>query len=55
MAYLYIGQGDDITVLGAVPDGLLAGGIVVVEAAGVGIKQLPPLVVVRLLSGKTKK
>lgn len=32
------------------PDGFLTGGVVVIEAAGVGVKQLPPLVVVRFLS-----
>lgn len=36
--------------MGTMPDCLLAGGVVVVEARGVGVKQLPPLVVVRLLS-----
>lgn len=32
------------------PDGFLTGGVVVIEAAGVGVKQLPPLVVVCFLS-----
>lgn len=36
--------------MGTMPDCLLAGGVVVVEARGVGVEQLPPLVVVRLLS-----
>ena len=36
--------------MGPVPHGLLARGVVVVEAGGVGVEQLPPLVVIRLLS-----
>jgi len=42
---LQLGQGDDVAALGPVPHCALGGGVVVVEARGVGIKQLPPLVV----------
>ena len=47
-------QWNDVAVLWAVPDGRLTGGVVVVEARRVGVEQLPPLVVVRLLTEKYK-
>lgn len=48
---LELGQRDDITIRGSVPDRLLTGGIVVVEPGGILVKQLPPLVIVGLLDG----
>lgn len=42
---LQLSQRDDVAALGAVPHRPLAGGVVVVEAGGVGVKQFPPLVV----------
>jgi len=42
---LQLGQGDDVAGLGPVPHRALGGGVVVVEARGVRVKQLPPLVV----------
>lgn len=50
---LQLGQGDDVAALGAVPHCALGGGVVVVEARGVGIKQLPPLVVTSPLDANT--
>lgn len=40
---LQLGQWNDITVLRPVPDRFLGGHVVVVESAGVGVEQLPPL------------
>lgn len=42
---LELGQRDDVASLRSVPHRPLAGRVVVVEAGGVGVKQLPPLVV----------
>lgn len=50
---LQLGQGDDVAGLGPVPHCALGGGIVVVEARCVGIKQLPPLVVTGPLDADT--
>lgn len=46
---LQFGQRDDVAVLRAVPDRALRGGIVVVEAGGVGVEELPPLVLIGAL------
>lgn len=43
---LQLGQGDDVAVLGMVLHRPLRGGIVVVEAGGVGVEELPPLVLI---------
>lgn len=40
---LQLGQWNDITVLRPVPDRFLRGHVVIVESAGVGVEQLPPL------------
>lgn len=45
---LELGEGHNIGPLGSVPDCAAPGGVVVVEAAALGVKQLPPLVAVRL-------
>lgn len=45
---LELGEGHYIGSLGSMPDCTAAGGVVVVEAAAVGVKQLPPLVAVCL-------
>lgn len=42
---LQLGQRDNVAALGPMPHCALGGGVVVVEARGIGIKQLPPLVV----------
>jgi len=39
-----------VTVVRLVPSGLLVGGVVVVETRGVLVKQLPPLILIRLLT-----
>lgn len=50
---LQLGQGDDVTGLGPVPHCALSGGVVVIKAGGVWIKQLPPLVVAGPLDANT--
>lgn len=52
---LQFGQRDDITICRLVPDGLLRGAVVVVEAIGLWIEQLPPLRRVRTLDGNALK
>ena len=54
-AYLELGERDDVTVLGPMPHCTLTCGIVVVEPGGVCVKQLPPLVVICLLSVVNKR
>ena len=46
---LQLGQRDDVAGVRPVPHGALRGRVVVVEARGVGVVQLPPLVVARAL------
>lgn len=46
---LQLSQGDDVTALGPVPHCALGGSIVIIEPWGVGVKQLPPLVLPRPL------
>lgn len=50
---LQFGQRDDITILRLVPDGLLRGTVVVVEAVRLVVEQLPPLGRVGPLDGNT--
>lgn len=52
---LQFGQRDDITICRLMPDGLLRGAVVVVEAIGLRIEQLPPLRRVGALDGNALK
>ena len=51
---LQLGQGDDVTALRPVPHGALCGGTVVVEARGVGVEELPPLVLTGALDADAR-
>lgn len=52
---LELGQGHYIAALGPMPDRAASGGVVVVEAAAVGVEELPPLVAVSLADGGTQR
>lgn len=52
---LELGEGDYVGSLGSMPDGAAPSRIVVVEAATLVVKQLPPLVAVCLADGNSRR
>lgn len=50
---LELGEGDDVCSLGSVPDCATPSRVVIVEAATLGVEQLPPLVTISLADSNT--